>query len=303
VISIALLALVFGSSTLAVNRAAGPADTPGLSLGKVAQQPVVLSGGQITYHLTITNSGTQAAKDVVVQDVLPPNTTYVSGGTLVGDTVEWTIPSLAGYGGAETKTLVLAAHAESGTTILNDTYSARAYGGQSATGTLTATTQIVDSYVWLTPWQPYTLTYSGPSATTVITLPTGSVGESVTLAYEELDQASHPLSAQARSSRRSFRLSFFKANRLAPDLTTTDSFSVTMSVSTFGAVSAAKSEPPQLYRWDRGQWSKQGIACWNEPAGDWVSCSIAPQALGEFALTEVEHKVYLPLITNGYRGY
>ena len=33
------------------------------------------------------------------------------------------------------------------------------------------------------------------------------------------------------------------------------------------------------------QWSSQGIACVNEPVDGRVSCSIAPQALGEFALT------------------
>ena len=299
----ALLALVLGSSTPTWAVQARTQDTSDLSLSKTAPA-LVLPGGEITYQLTITNSGAGPALDLVVQDVLPPNTTYVSGGTLVGDTVEWTIPSLAGYGGTETKTLVLAANADAGTTILNDTYSAQADSGPSVTGSLTATTRIVDSYVHLTPQAWYTLTYSGPSATTVITLPAGSVSEPTTLAYEELDQPTHPLAVRiSRVSRRSFRLSAYRFNRLAPDLKTTDSFSVTLTTRVAVAASGVDEEPLQLYRWDQGQWSSQGITCWNEPVDGRVSCSVAPQALGEFALMEAQHTVYLPLVRSGYKPY
>jgi uncharacterized repeat protein (TIGR01451 family) len=299
----ALLTLVLGSSTPTWAVQVGTVDASDLSLSKVAPA-LVLPGGEITYQLTITNSGAQPALDVVVQDVLPANTTYVSGGTLVGDTVEWTIPSLAGYGGVQTKTLVLAANADAGTTILNDTYSARAYSGQFVTGSLTATTRIVDSYVRLTPQETSRLTYGGPEAWTVITLPAGSVSEPTTLAYEELDQATHPLASRTtRLSRRTFRLDAYRFNRLAPKLRTTDSFSVTLTTSVASAVSGVEEETLQLYRWDQGQWSSQGITCLNEPADGRVSCSVAPQALGEFALTEAQHKAYLPLVLGGYKPY
>jgi uncharacterized repeat protein (TIGR01451 family) len=303
---ISLLALVLGSSTLTWAVQSRTQDTSDLSLSKVAPA-LVLPGGEITYQLTITNSGAQPAQDVVVKDVLPPNTSYVSGGTLVGDTVEWTIPSLAGYGGEETKTLVLTADAGAGTTILNDTYSARAYSGQAATGTLTATTRIVDSYVRVTPQEWYSLTYSGPDAWTVITLPVGLVTEPTTLAYEELDQATHPLAVRdARVSRRSFRLSAFRFNRRVPSFRPTVRFSVTLSARVAGAAGAvrgADEETLQLYRWDQGQWSSQGITCLNEPVDDRVSCGVAPQELGEFTLMEAQSKVYLPLVLGGYEPY
>jgi uncharacterized repeat protein (TIGR01451 family) len=303
---IALLALVLGTSTLTWAGQVRTLDTPGMSLSKQAPA-LVLPGGQITYQLTITNSGAQPALGLVVRDVLPPNTSYVSGGTLVGDAVEWTIPSLAGYGGVQTKTLVLSADADAGTTILNDTYSAQADSGQSVTGSLTATTQIVDSYVHLTPQKWYTLAYSGPSAWTVITLPVGSVAEPTTLAYEELDQATHPLAVRAaRISLRSFRLSAFRFNRRVSSFSPTDSFSVTLSTSFARGASAvrdAEAETLQLYRWDEGQWSSRGITCVNEPADERVSCSVAPQALGEYALAEAQSKVYLPLVLGGPDPY
>ena len=305
----ALLALALGSSTPAVHLAdQGSTEddltvqASELSLTKVAQ-PVVRPGGTITYTLTITNTGALAATDVTLRDVLPAHTTYVSGGTWTGDAVEWSIPGLAGYGGVEEKTLVVAANADTGTTILNDNYSAWAYSGQTGDGTQTATTRIVDNYAWITPWETYTLTYDGPDATTVITLPTGAVAEPVTLAYEELDQALHPLALRTRTSFRSFRLSFFRLSRFAPDIRSTDSFSVVLTFSNTLSALATENEELQLYRWDEGQWSRDGIRCLNDPGSSQVACNVAPQELGEFVLTQSQHDVYLPMVFSGYEHW
>jgi uncharacterized repeat protein (TIGR01451 family) len=301
----ALLVLVLGASTPTVHLAEGPAETrlnpqnSDLSLVKVAR-PVVRPGGEISYTLTITNTSAQAVTDLIVQDVLPPNTTYVRGGTLVGDRVEWTIPNLAAYGGVEEKTLVLAANGETGTTILNDTYSAWAYSGQAVDGTLVATTRIVDDWAWITPWETYTLTYRGPDATTWITLPTGTVSEPMTWSYEELDQTLHPLALSTRTAFRSFRLSAFRFGRFAPDIGSTDSFSVVLTLRSAAlAGPSTASEQLQLYRWDRGQWRKDGITCLNELADNRVACNVAPQELGEFILTEAQHDIYLPMVFGG----
>jgi hypothetical protein len=234
-----------------------------------------------------------------VRDVLPAHTTYVSGGTLVGNAVEWSIPSLAGYGGVAEKTLVVAANADTGTNILNDTYSAWAYSGQTGEGAQTVTTRIVDNYAWITPWETYTLTYDSPSASTVITLPTGSVAEPVTLAYEELDQALHPLALRTRTSFSSFRLSFFRTSSFA-DISSTDSFSVVLTFSNTLSALAAFDQELQLYRWDEGQWSRDGISCLNQPGNNRVACNVAPQKLGEFVLTQSQHDVYLPMVFSGY---
>ena len=303
-----LLALVLGVSAPATPLAEGPtgpdqgetgvAPQAGeLSLTKVGQ-PVVRPGGQVTYTLAITNTGAQAASNVILRDVLPPNTTYVRGGTLYGNEVEWSIPYLAGYGGVAERTLVLAAGAETGTEIDNDTYYAWASGGQTGDGILAATTRIVDDWVWLTPWDTYTLTHSGPDVTTAITLPTGSVAEPMTWAYEELDAALHPLALRTRTSFLSFRLTAFRFRQPAPDIQPTDSFSVVLTFRSLAR--AAEDEELQLYRWDSGQWRSEGISCLNQPASSRVACNVAPQELGEFVLTQAQHDVYLPMVVSDY---
>jgi uncharacterized repeat protein (TIGR01451 family) len=310
--ALAVLLLLVLNAGMPTTRLAGQSPMGGrlspsesdLILTKIGS-PVTRPGGEIVYQLTITNTGAPAASGLVIQDVLPPGTHYVSGGTLYGDRVEWTIPYLAGYGGVAERTLVLGANGETGTTVVNDTYSAWAYSGQTTDGTVSATTRLVDDWAWITPWDTYTLTYDSPSASTAITLPVGTVSEPMTWAYEELDQALHPLALLTRTSFRSFRLTAFRANRFAPDIRSTDSFSVVLSFSTALTAMAdlsvgSEQQPLQLYRWDRGQWRRDGITCLNEPGVNRVACNVAPQELGEFVLTESRHDIYLPMVYSAH---
>jgi hypothetical protein len=56
----------------------------------------------------VVNIGLQAANNVVITDALPLNAHYVSGGTLLSDSVvRWTIPSLAANGGQVTVSFVV----------------------------------------------------------------------------------------------------------------------------------------------------------------------------------------------------
>jgi uncharacterized repeat protein (TIGR01451 family) len=55
-------------------------------------------GQAISYWLNYTNSGTDTAHGVVISDILPAGTTYLSSwpaGTLVGSTLTWTFPAVA----------------------------------------------------------------------------------------------------------------------------------------------------------------------------------------------------------------
>ncbi len=54
----------------------------------------VVAGDPINYSLSVENTGTAPAYNVVATNKLPSGATYVSGGTLVGNTVQWTIPQL-----------------------------------------------------------------------------------------------------------------------------------------------------------------------------------------------------------------
>lgn len=55
----------------------------------------VIGDSLITYTLTLRNMGTQTLNNVVVSNTVPAGATYISGGTLNGDVVKWTAPTLA----------------------------------------------------------------------------------------------------------------------------------------------------------------------------------------------------------------
>ncbi len=79
--------------------------TPSLSLTMTADKTSTAPGGTVTYTVTYTNIGTDAASSVVVSAPVPAYTTYVAGGTYdsASRTVTWTIPSVP-IGGAGTLT-------------------------------------------------------------------------------------------------------------------------------------------------------------------------------------------------------
>lgn len=70
---------------------------PELTVSKLAAAPKVNPGNDITYTITVSNLGTANATNVIVTDVLPTGTTFVSasnGGVHANGTVTWTIASL-----------------------------------------------------------------------------------------------------------------------------------------------------------------------------------------------------------------
>lgn len=267
---------------------------PDLSLSKAAPA-VALPGEPITYTLTITNSGVDTANNVIITDVLPSGANYVSGGTKSGGAVTWTLPSLAGFGTVTQTTLIVTATS----TITNDNYTARASGGYSAAGSPTVTTRIVDAKVNVAPLVTGTLSYNSPGATTAITVPIGSVFEETTIAYQELVSPTHPLPSGSRFAGRSFRLDSYQANALAPALALGEAISIGLTY-TDGAVAGLDENLLKLSRWTGSAWSSSGITCQPEPSNNRVVCQAQTSALGEFALIEVQYRVYLPLIIKDF---
>jgi uncharacterized repeat protein (TIGR01451 family) len=95
-------------------------EAPFLGLSKDAPANV-LNGETMTYTLTVENGTLMELTTVVISDVLPANTVYVGGGTLNGDTVTWSIPSIAD-GASVSVDLQVMAIGPNGTVITNDTY-------------------------------------------------------------------------------------------------------------------------------------------------------------------------------------
>jgi uncharacterized repeat protein (TIGR01451 family) len=101
--------------------------TPELSIVKTASPNPVVTGSNVTYTLTVTNNGPTAATNVLVTDLLPPGTTFVTCSSTAGGicgglgsmrTVTFsTIPG----GASATVTLVATVNCSlaNGTTIVN----------------------------------------------------------------------------------------------------------------------------------------------------------------------------------------
>ncbi len=118
------------SSTTIVNSA------PQLSISKSADQPVVSAGGQVVYTLDYSNTGTDAATNVVIEDVLPASATFVaasSGGTASAGVVRWNLATLpAGASGSVAVTAQVNSPLADGTLLSNSaTISSDLVGPQS----------------------------------------------------------------------------------------------------------------------------------------------------------------------------
>ncbi|MGB0386413.1 MAG: choice-of-anchor Q domain-containing protein, partial [Ardenticatenaceae bacterium] len=100
----------------------------------------VLAGDPVTYTLAISNSGQLTATNLVITDTLPTGANYVSGGTLAGNVVSWTLPTLPPTSTISVQFVVTATQ-----TITNSDYAVTADGGHSATGSTSVTTVVTPS--------------------------------------------------------------------------------------------------------------------------------------------------------------
>jgi uncharacterized repeat protein (TIGR01451 family) len=116
----------------------GPIEPPPdeVTISKVA--PATFAPNEeITYTLVAINNSSQTATNVVIKDTLPEGATYIRGGTLVNNTVQWNISSLAGNGGWVTVYFVVTATARITNTNYEMTYTVPNTGGGGGTTTKT----------------------------------------------------------------------------------------------------------------------------------------------------------------------
>jgi uncharacterized repeat protein (TIGR01451 family) len=89
----------------------------------------VQSGAPITTTFILHNTGVATATNLLITNTLPIGASYISGGTRVGNTVSWTLGSLAPSASATVSYIVTAT-----TTLINGDYRVSATGGYSAIG-------------------------------------------------------------------------------------------------------------------------------------------------------------------------
>jgi uncharacterized repeat protein (TIGR01451 family) len=115
---------------------------PILSISKTG--PATAQAGElITYTLTINNSGTGDAHNLVITDTVPTGATYISGGSHAAGVVTWTSPHLAAQSSLQVQFVVTATQ-----TIVNDSYGVTS-DQTSAVGTTPVITIIdgIDAYL------------------------------------------------------------------------------------------------------------------------------------------------------------
>jgi uncharacterized repeat protein (TIGR01451 family) len=114
-----LLALLL-SGLVMLTITPGPVRSQGGGLEISKSGPTVgFPGEPVNYTLTIANTGDTMVLDLLITDTLPAGATYLSGGSLEGNEVQWTIPMLDSQESVQVSFAVAATE-----TITNSSYGA-----------------------------------------------------------------------------------------------------------------------------------------------------------------------------------
>jgi len=133
---------------------------PSVLLAATVTAPTLVArGANITYTLTVTNTGPGTATEITAETTLPPGTTHVRGGTVVNGTVRFALGNIPGK---SSKTAHLVVKPQAG---LEPTAPAPAISG--ATAQDIDTPQIIggsEAQPGAWPWQVALVTHSNPNA-------------------------------------------------------------------------------------------------------------------------------------------
>jgi uncharacterized repeat protein (TIGR01451 family) len=250
----------------------------------IANQP-------FTYTLTITNNGANSAANLDVYDILPSGATYIDGGALVGNQVEWQISALAGYGESVAVTFQVSAAGD----LVNDHYGVYAAGGFSAQTSTPVLTRIVHADVLLTPLAEGQLIYNESSLSSLLTFPEGAVFADTLVTYRET--GAPPDLGDLPFAGRAFRLDAYQGNNPVDDFRIYETVQVELKYDS-SAVAGLNPDNLTLYYWQNGHWQRSGVECTTNSAQQLVQCSLSNPLMSRYVLVEGSHKLFIPLIGN-----
>lgn len=274
----------FAAGIQPVRISSGP--DPDLSISKAAPATAV-TGQPFTYTLAIANSGVMTATNLLVRDTLPVGATYLGGGTLVGNEVQWNLAELGGYGQTAVVTFTVSASSD----LVNDAYSVAADGGFMAQNNSLVTTKMVEAQVMLTPVTTGTLNAPGSQ----FLFPGGSVFADTVVTYEMTgepdDLGSLPYAGRA------YRLDAYQENALLSNFRLYETGQVSVSYDP-GDVAGLDVEKLTLRYWENGRWQGDGVSCTTNSLAQVVNCTLATPLLTQYVLVEASNTLFLPLILN-----
>lgn len=273
----------FDDITLQICSSLPPEPIPILSIGKTASA-VVAAGQSLTYTLTVTNSGSVTATNLLITDTIPAGASYIAGGTQNGNLVQWNVPELAANGGVIQQSFVVT----TAETVVNDSYGVQAEGGYQVSGSQAITTLVgitappVAGTVELTPGVTITIAPGTFSDTVVFIyhpidpMPTAPL-KHVNLFYEiEAIYVSSGLPAQPEPGQRYTISLTYQPQNIPPEIDEADL---------------------ALYTWNGSQWLKEPTST-VDPTTDTVTAS--PSHFSQWAVlapvADNKQRIFLPLV-------
>jgi uncharacterized repeat protein (TIGR01451 family) len=281
----------FAAGIHTIRISSGP--DPDLSISKTAPATSV-ADQPITYTLTIANSGAMTATNLLVRDTLPSGGTYLGGGTLVGNEVQWNLAELGGYG----QTAVVSFTVSAANHIVNNQYSVEADGGFGSQSSSPVETKIVDAQIQLTAVTSGTLSYTGSSHSSQLYFPGGSVFADTIITYDELSSPPNWDDGVPYAGR-AFHLNAYQNDILFSNFRLYETADISLSYDP-ADLNGIREGSLTLYYWENDGWQQDGVSCTTDSSNQVIHCQVNTPLLTSYALAKGSYSLYLPTIINQF---
>jgi uncharacterized repeat protein (TIGR01451 family) len=253
---------------------------PGVNLSLRLSAPATAVAGQpFDYELVVRNDGATTANNVAVSAPIPPGATYISGGNRTGNTVNWTVADLPGFGAEAIVNFTVSAGAD----ISAAAATANAPGATTATSNQPVPTRAAADQILLSPTEDGLLEAGGIR----IAIPGGAVFTETELALQLPGAPSVPLPSGIPALGPIFRLRAYQDGEAVAGPLFFEPLEVTFS-------STGLPDEGSIYALVGNNWQPSG-KCSRANAG--LVCVLPPGATAtEYALLEGEEELFLPVV-------